>query len=134
MYFATGQYELVAGRFIAGIGCGIGTVAVPMYLGEIAPPNLRGTLGSCNQLGCVIGILISQIGGLVLKEDPTFWRYLLLFSAIPSVIQILLSFCFLYLLSELVFFKTQDGLFFDSSLEVLLCFRLSISTCLNDCQ
>ena len=39
------SWELIVGRFIAGLGCGIVTCVVPMYLGEIAPPNLRGTLG-----------------------------------------------------------------------------------------
>ncbi len=46
MYFAQESWELIVGRFIAGLGCGIVTCVVPMYLGEIAPPNLRGTLGN----------------------------------------------------------------------------------------
>ena len=43
---------------------GINTVVAPMYLSEVAPVNLRGSLGTLNQLGIVSGILISQVLGL----------------------------------------------------------------------
>ncbi|KAF9114729.1 hypothetical protein BGX27_009953, partial [Mortierella sp. AM989] len=35
---------MIFGRFLIGIGCGAVTVIVPMYLAEISPPELRGTL------------------------------------------------------------------------------------------
>ena len=45
------SYEiLLAGRFVSGIFCGIFSGLVPMYLNEIAPQNLRGLLGTSNQL------------------------------------------------------------------------------------
>ena len=36
----------------------------PLYLNEISPVNLRGGVGTANQLGVVCGILISQVLGL----------------------------------------------------------------------
>ena len=69
---------------------------VPMYLGEIAPPNLRGTLGTCNQLGCVIGILLSQVLSLPVQYDHTWWRPLLALSAVPSIFQLLFAAFFFY--------------------------------------
>ena len=40
------------------------TSLVPMYISEIAPLNLRGGLGTVNQLGVTVGILFSQILGI----------------------------------------------------------------------
>ena len=43
---------------------GLNTSLVPMYISEIAPLNLRGGLGTVNQLGVTVGILFSQILGI----------------------------------------------------------------------
>jgi len=51
---------LMAGRVVTGIACGASTVVVPMYLGEIAPPHLRGQLGSAFLLTAVTAMLIAQ--------------------------------------------------------------------------
>eukprot|EP00794_Sanderia_malayensis_P004877 gene4877-5516_t len=55
---------LVLGRILIGFNCGINTVVAPMYLSEVAPVNLRGSLGTLNQFGIVTGLLISQVLGL----------------------------------------------------------------------
>ena len=33
---------LVAGRFVIGLGVGLASMAVPLYISEMAPPELRG--------------------------------------------------------------------------------------------
>lgn len=38
---------LIIGRFFIGLNCGANCALVPMYLSEIAPVALRGTLGKC---------------------------------------------------------------------------------------
>ncbi|RZF47125.1 hypothetical protein LSTR_LSTR005203 [Laodelphax striatellus] len=59
------SYEMLfVGRFIIGVNCGLNTSLVPMYISEIAPLNLRGGLGTVNQLAVTIGLLISQILGI----------------------------------------------------------------------
>lgn len=40
-----------AGRFFAGLGAGAASVYVPRYLIEIAPDEIRGGLGTLNQVG-----------------------------------------------------------------------------------
>ncbi|CAG8498229.1 10442_t:CDS:2, partial [Dentiscutata heterogama] len=60
----------VAGRILTGIGSGIGSVAAPTYIGEIATIKSRGAIGTIYQLFIVIGILISQLLGLVLSFVP----------------------------------------------------------------
>ena len=51
------------------------SVVVPIYLGELAPPALRGTLGTTTQLALVIGILASNLVAFSLS-DAQGWRYM----------------------------------------------------------
>jgi MFS transporter, SP family, sugar:H+ symporter len=46
----------IAFHTVGGIGIGVASVASPAYIAEIAPPQLRGRLGSLHQLGIVSGI------------------------------------------------------------------------------
>ena len=41
---ASSVATLVVGRFIGGIGVGMLSMVVPMYIAEVAPPEIRGTL------------------------------------------------------------------------------------------
>ncbi|KAK7222810.1 hypothetical protein V2G26_010813 [Clonostachys chloroleuca] len=47
---------MVVGRIIAGVGTGIVSTAVPLYLSEIAPAAQRGFYVAANQVGIVFGI------------------------------------------------------------------------------
>ncbi|CAK6972928.1 solute carrier family 2%2C facilitated glucose transporter member 1 [Scomber scombrus] len=86
---------LIAGRFVVGLYSGLSTGFVPMYVGEVAPTNLRGALGTLHQLGIVLGILIAQVFGLEsIMGTGDMWPLLLAFIFIPAVIQcILLPLC-----------------------------------------
>jgi len=48
---------LIASRIIIGIATGIASFVAPMYLSEIAPPSVRGSLVALNQLAVTVGIL-----------------------------------------------------------------------------
>jgi MFS family permease len=50
---------LFAGRVIGGIGIGALSMVIPLYQAEIAPPELRGSLVSLQQLSITIGTCIS---------------------------------------------------------------------------
>lgn len=50
---------LVAGRTIGGIGVGTLAMGAPLYITEIAPPNLRGSLLVLEAISIVIGAIIS---------------------------------------------------------------------------
>ncbi|KAJ1960729.1 hypothetical protein IWQ62_004114 [Dispira parvispora] len=89
MALATNVTWLVVGRFIVGVGSGISIVVCPMYLTEIAPLAWRGTFGLFNQMGIVLGILITQALGYVLNNVPG-WRFALGGSLVFSVMQIIM--------------------------------------------
>ncbi|KAF9001960.1 general substrate transporter [Cyathus striatus] len=78
------------GRFLVGIGCGIGICVGPVYLAEIAPSKISGNVGVLTQLGIVLGIMFTQVAGLRFAT-PTEWRIVLFISCVLALIQILAS-------------------------------------------
>ena len=90
---AAGSYEmLVIGRFSIGLACGLFTGLVPLYITEIAPVEMRGGLGTLNQLAVTSGILCSQILGLdVVLGSQQNWPILLaLGGVVPASLQLIL--------------------------------------------
>ncbi|KAG0145100.1 hypothetical protein CROQUDRAFT_659026 [Cronartium quercuum f. sp. fusiforme G11] len=79
---------ILIGRLIIGIGCGLNTVLVPIYLSEISPIAIRGSIGVMNQLGIVCGILASQVVSLPLSR-PYIWRWIFILSVLINGIQLL---------------------------------------------
>jgi MFS transporter, SP family, galactose:H+ symporter len=77
------------GRFITGIGIGIGLVVAPMYLGEISPPRYRGTFISFYQLAVTLGILAAYLINLLFAEEGA-WRSMIAYSLVPALIQLTL--------------------------------------------
>ena len=45
-------------RFLGGVGVGLASAICPMYIAEIAPSNIRGTLVSWNQFAIIFGQLV----------------------------------------------------------------------------
>ncbi|XP_028130593.1 glucose transporter type 1 isoform X1 [Diabrotica virgifera virgifera] len=86
------SYEMLfVGRFIIGVNCGLNTSLVPMYISEISPLNLRGGLGTVNQLAVTIGLLLSQVLGIeqILGTNEG-WPLLLGLAVVPAVLQLVL--------------------------------------------
>ncbi|THG19734.1 hypothetical protein TEA_028286 [Camellia sinensis var. sinensis] len=77
---------MIIGRLLAGIGIGISSAIVPLYISEISPTEIRGTLGSVNQLFICIGILAALVAGLPLAGNPLWWRSMFGIAMIPSVL------------------------------------------------
>jgi MFS family permease len=61
MSFASGVDALVFGRFVIGVGVGSSAVAVPAYLGEMAPASRRGMVVCLYELFLCFGLLISTV-------------------------------------------------------------------------
>lgn len=66
-------------RILGGVGVGICSVASPLYIAEIAPPQMRGKLGITYQLAIVIGATAAPLAAyLILQVFPesTAWRWM----------------------------------------------------------
>lgn len=62
-----------------------------MYISEIAPLNLRGGLGTVNQLAVTVGLLLSQVLGIeqILGTNEG-WPILLGLAICPAILQLIL--------------------------------------------
>ncbi|KAK1993246.1 general substrate transporter [Colletotrichum falcatum] len=75
---------LVGGRFIGGLGIGMLSMVVPLYISEISPPEIRGSLLVFEQLSIVLGVVTSFWITFGTKGIPGHWAWQL-----PFLIQIL---------------------------------------------
>ncbi len=78
-------------RIIGGVGVGMASAIVPMYIGEISPAHIRGRLVSLNQFAIIFGMLVVYFvnwgiasGKSLEWIDSIGWRYMFLSEAIPA--------------------------------------------------
>ncbi|MEM7024699.1 MAG: sugar porter family MFS transporter, partial [Pseudomonadota bacterium] len=76
---------LIATRILTGCAIGAASLMVPMYVAEISPARLRGTLVAGNQLGVVVGILIAYIINYALA-DSSDWRAMFGIAIVPALL------------------------------------------------
>src|SRR5256714_12406982 len=79
----------IAARFVGGLGIGVSTVAAPMYISEIAPPERRGRLAALFQFNIVLGIVIAFASNAIVARivvGPDAWRWMLGVAAVPSLV------------------------------------------------
>ena len=64
---------LVAYRIIGGVGIGIVSIVSPIYISEVSPAKIRGTLVSLYQLAVTVGFLLAYLANWVIDSniDPT---------------------------------------------------------------
>src|SRR5688500_17057165 len=74
---ANDVYSFIIALAIGGVGVGISTVAAPLYIAEIAPPERRGRLTGLFQFNIVFGILIAFLSNYLLgrgMNSSVAWR------------------------------------------------------------
>jgi len=78
----------IGARLVGGFGVGMAILIAPMYIAEIAPRKLRGTLVTFNQLNIVLGISIAYFSNYFIQKgitDPSLnWRWMLGVGLIPA--------------------------------------------------
>ncbi|KAG6591313.1 Sugar transporter ERD6-like 6 [Cucurbita argyrosperma subsp. argyrosperma] len=123
--FAKDSSFLYMGRLLEGFGVGIISYTVPVYIAEIAPQNLRGGLGSVNQLSVTIGIMLAYVLGLFVP-----WRLLAVLGILPCTILI----PGLFFIPESPRWLAKMGMTeeFETSLQVLRGFDADISIEVNE--
>ncbi|OWM80848.1 sugar transporter ERD6-like 6 [Punica granatum] len=123
--FAKDSSFLYMGRLLEGFGVGIISYTVPVYIAEIAPQNMRGSLGSVNQLSVTIGIMLAYLLGIFVE-----WRILAVLGILPCTILI----PGLFFIPESPRWLAKMGMTeeFESSLQVLRGFDTDISLEVNE--
>lgn len=86
--FALDMFSIIISRLIIGFASGFSSVLVPIYLGELSPPTLRGMLGTMTQFAMVIGILVSDFLSFPLATESK-WRFLFFVTALTAAFQLL---------------------------------------------
>jgi sugar porter (SP) family MFS transporter len=74
---------LLVARIIIGLAVGSASMTVPLYIGEVVPPRVRGGLVSLNQLAITAGILVSYLIDYGLSSTGN-WRLMFGLAAIPA--------------------------------------------------
>jgi len=90
--FAKNYNEILFGRLTQGIGVGIVTIIIPLYLAELMPAHIRGRAITTFQLLLTAGILLATLVGLYFTPTGN-WRAMFISAGIPGII--LLFGCFL---------------------------------------
>ncbi|TGZ63863.1 hypothetical protein CRM22_006672 [Opisthorchis felineus] len=79
---------LLIGRLIVGVGIGMASMTVPVYIAEIAPSHIRGTLVTLNAVCITAGqVIAAVVDGLFMSDVHNGWRYMLALGGVPSFIQ-----------------------------------------------
>uniref|UniRef100_A0A452ZY74 Major facilitator superfamily (MFS) profile domain-containing protein n=1 Tax=Aegilops tauschii subsp. strangulata TaxID=200361 RepID=A0A452ZY74_AEGTS len=123
--FANDSSFLYMGRLLEGFGVGVISYTVPVYIAEISPQNMRGALGSVNQLSVTIGIVLAYILGMFVP-----WRMLAVIGILPCTI--LIPGLFFIPESPRWLAKMNKMEDFETSLQVLRGFETDITSEVND--
>jgi MFS transporter, SP family, solute carrier family 2 (facilitated glucose transporter), member 3 len=96
---APNMVVIIIARFIVGFASGYSSVVVPIYVGEMSPPQLRGSLGTITQFALTIGIFASDVLAFPFCQEPdepddasfSKWRIFFGFTPVVSLIQLVVS-------------------------------------------
>ncbi|KAL7270846.1 hypothetical protein RUND412_006438 [Rhizina undulata] len=87
---------MVMGRTVVGVGVGVGSLIVPLYISELSPPSHRGRLVVISVLCITFGQLVAYTVGLVLSpptlSEDLSWRFILGLGAVPAMFQAVFMF------------------------------------------
>ncbi len=76
---------LIVARVVSGIAIGIASFISPMYIAELVPAKVRGSLVAVNMLAITTGIVVAYLADYALSGIQG-WRYMFGLAAIPSII------------------------------------------------
>ncbi|KAH8871768.1 Proton myo-inositol cotransporter [Schistosoma japonicum] len=83
------KISLLTGRLIVGLGIGVASMSVPVYIAEISPGHMRGALVTLNTVFITAGQVVAGIvDAIFISDEVNGWRYMLGIGGIPSFIQL----------------------------------------------
>ncbi|KAG8656939.1 hypothetical protein MANES_03G023200v8 [Manihot esculenta] len=75
---------MLFGRFLVGMGMGVGPPVASLYVTEVSPPFVRGTYGSFIQIATCLGLMGALFIGIPVREIAGWWRICFWVSALPA--------------------------------------------------
>jgi sugar porter (SP) family MFS transporter len=75
---------LIGARVVSGIGIGIASFISPMYIAELVPAKVRGSLVAVNMLAITTGIVVAYLVDYAFSSVQG-WRYMFGLAALPSI-------------------------------------------------
>jgi sugar porter (SP) family MFS transporter len=75
---------MIAARVVSGIAIGIASFISPMYIAELVPAKVRGSLVAVNMLAITSGIVVAYLVDYAFSSSGG-WRYMFGLAAIPSI-------------------------------------------------
>ncbi|CDR36107.1 hypothetical protein NBRC10512_004988 [Rhodotorula toruloides] len=84
--------EVILGRVLIGIGVGLSSMTLPIYLAEISPAKFRGRIVASLVVLITGGQVLAYIVDAIFYPVTKGWRWMFGFGAVPAVVQLLLSF------------------------------------------
>ncbi len=76
---------LIIGRIIVGLGIGLSSGTVPVYISEVSPPAARGWTVSIFQLAITVGILLAYVVDYAFAAIQG-WRWMLGLAVVPAAV------------------------------------------------
>ncbi|ORX54566.1 general substrate transporter [Hesseltinella vesiculosa] len=80
---------LLIGRLVVGLGVGIASMIVPVFIGEVAPKDIRGRLTVLNTILCTFGQVFAYLMNIAFANVYEGWRYMFGIAAVPALFQLL---------------------------------------------
>lgn len=88
LIYSSSFVHVMTGRLIQGIGVGIITIVVPLYVAETTPSKFRGRGVTLFQLCLTFGILVGYLVNYALKSSGN-WQLMFATALIPSILFLL---------------------------------------------
>lgn len=76
---------LITGRLLMGFAVGLSAMVVPMYLSEVAPPDIRGSVIFLYQMAITVGLLSAFVINFIFHTHEN-WRAMFAVGLVPSVL------------------------------------------------
>lgn len=100
---AAGSTEFVLYRILGGLAVGAASILSPAYIGEIAPPHIRGRLISLQQLAIVLGLFMAFFSNYLIAQTAggasgthwwgfVAWQWMFWMEIIPASLFLLFLF------------------------------------------
>ncbi|BGP56569.1 hypothetical protein JCM8202v2_004194 [Rhodotorula sphaerocarpa] len=84
--------EVILGRILVGVGVGLSSMTLPIYLAEIAPSKFRGRVVASLVVLITGGQVLAYVVGAAFFHVTKGWRWMFGLGAVPAIVQLLLAF------------------------------------------